>query len=93
MMLVWGVSRVLLAREELGQDQDQDQLTKIEMVAMLDVRHFLLLNILNISREGNKRILLFQLGRACDVSFLFHTFVRQKLYIEYLIYLSSSRFF
>ena len=45
MMLVWVISRVMLAREELGQDQDQQ--AEIEMVAMLDVRQFqsLLVNI------------------------------------------------
>ena len=36
MMLVWVISRVMLAREELGQDQSQH--AEIEMVAMLDVR-------------------------------------------------------
>ena len=38
MMLVWVISRVMLAREELGQDQGQH--AEIEMVAMLDVRQF-----------------------------------------------------
>ena len=39
MMLVWVVSRVMVAREELGQAHH----TKNEMVAMLDVRQFLLI--------------------------------------------------
>ena len=41
MMLVWVASRVMLARQELGQAQAHH--TKNEMVAMLDVRQFLLL--------------------------------------------------
>ena len=67
MMLVWVISRVMLAREELGQDQDQQ--AEIEMVAMLDVRQFQSL-LVNITKHNITLFIsfIFKEGECCHLN-------------------------
>ena len=65
MMLVWVISRVMLAREELGQDQGQH--AEIEMVAMLDVRQFQSLPVNTTQHNINLFIsLIFKEREGCN---------------------------
>ena len=67
MMLVWVISRVKLAREELGQDQDQQ--AEIEMVAMLDVRQFQSF-LVNITKHNIALLIsfIFKEGEGCHLN-------------------------